>query len=58
MHYLLPFHNLAILVGEGETGGRYGDSEVLRLGLPLTIVVFIITVCVEISWWHLVGLIK
>ena len=57
-HYLLPFHNMAILVGVGETGGRYQDAEVLKLGIPLTLVVFIITVCVEIPWWYAVGLIR
>lgn len=56
-HYLLPFHNMALLVGEGEEGGRYGAAEVFKLGLPLTVVVFFVTICVEIPWWRLIGLI-
>jgi di/tricarboxylate transporter len=56
-HYLLPFHNMAILVGEGEQGGGYGSAEVLKLGLPLTILVFIVTIGVEIPWWKCIGLI-
>lgn len=56
-HYLLPFHNMAILVGEGEQGGRYGSAEVFKFGLPLTLIVFITTICVEIPWWKLIGLI-
>lgn len=56
-HYLLPFHNLAILVGEGEQGGKYSSAEVFKLGVPLTALVFVVTVCVEIPWWKLIGLI-
>ncbi len=56
-HYLLPFHNMAILVGEGEQGGRYGAAEVFKFGIPLTLVVFVTTICVEIPWWKLIGLI-
>jgi len=57
-HYLLPFQNMAILVGEGEQGGGYSSKEVFKLGLPLTALVFILTVCVEVPWWRLIGLIK
>jgi anion transporter len=56
-HYLLPFHNMAILVGEGEQGGNYSATDVLRLGLPLTALVLVVTVCVEVPWWKLIGLI-
>jgi anion transporter len=56
-HYLLPFHNMAILVGEGEQGGNYSAADVFRLGLPLTVLVLVITVCVEVPWWKLIGLI-
>lgn len=55
--YLLPFHNMAILVGEGEQGGGYGSAEVLRLGLYLTVLIFIITIGIEIPWWKVIGLI-
>jgi di/tricarboxylate transporter len=57
-HYLLPFHNMAILVGEGEQGGGYGSAEVLRLGIPLTILVFVLTIGIEIPWWKIIGLIQ
>jgi hypothetical protein len=42
-HYLLPFHNMAILVGEGEQGGNYNATDVVRLGLPLTALVLVVT---------------
>jgi di/tricarboxylate transporter len=57
-HYFLPFHHMNVLVGVGENAGKYGDAEILRLGVPLALVVVIVTVLVEIPWWHLTGLIK
>lgn len=56
MHYIFPFHHLNILVGQGEENGMYTQKEVLRLGIPLTVVVFIIVLLVEIPWWKLIGL--
>jgi len=56
-HYLLPFHNMSILVGVGEQGGNYDAADVFRLGLPLTVLVLVVTVCVEVPWWKLIGLI-
>lgn len=56
IHYILPFHHLNILVGQGEENGIYTQKEVLRLGIPLTIVVFIITVVIEIPYWKMIGL--
>lgn len=56
-HYILPFHHLNILVGQGEDNGMYTQREVVRFGLPLTAVVFIVTVFIEIPYWKLIGLI-
>lgn len=55
IHYILPFHHLNILVGQGEENGMYGQKEVMRLGIPLTIVLFII-VLIEIPYWQMIGL--
>lgn len=56
LHYILPFHNLAILVGsDPDTGGGYTQKDVMRLGIPLTAVVFVVAL-VEMFWFHLVGL--
>lgn len=55
-HYVFPFHHLNILVGQGEENGLYSQKEVLRLGIPLTVVVFIITVLCEVPWWKMIGL--
>ena len=55
-HSLLPFHNMAVLVGEGEEGGGYGSAEVVKLGLPLTALVLFVAVLVEVPWWKCIGL--
>ena len=55
LHYLFPFHHVVILLGQGETGG-YSTRQVIKYGLPLTIVVLIIIVIVDVTWWKFVGL--
>lgn len=45
-----------MLVGQGEENGMYTQKETIRLGIPLTVVVFIVTVLVEIPWWKLLGM--
>lgn len=56
MHWILPFHHMNLLVGLGKENGQYGEAEAIKLGIPLTIVVFIITVLIEIPWWKVTGL--
>jgi di/tricarboxylate transporter len=56
IHYLLPFQHVAILLGQGETGG-YTTRHVLKYGLPLTLVALVVMIPVEVSWWLAVGLI-
>ena len=55
IHYILPFQQVTILVGQGEVGG-YSARHVLRYGLPLTLVVLAIIILVEVTWWRIVGL--
>ena len=56
LHYILSFHNLAILVGsDSETGGGYTQKDVMKLGIPLTAVMFIVAL-VEVFWFQLTGL--
>ena len=57
IHYLLPFHHVTMLLGEGRQSGGYTSADVLKFGLPLTVVAFIIIVLVEVPWWKLIGLI-
>lgn len=55
IHYVLPFQHVTILLGQGEVGG-YGTRQVLRYGLPLTLVVLTVIILVEVTWWQIVGL--
>ena len=55
IHYILPFHNLAVLVGSGEDAAGYSSKEAMRMGIPLTAVVFVV-VLVEAVWFHAMGL--
>ena len=57
-HFVLPFQHLNMLVGASEDTGGYTQKETIRLGIPLTAVMFIVTVGVMIPWWNLMGLIK
>ena len=54
-HYILPFHHLNMLVGQGEENGMYTQNETIKLGAPLTIVVFIVIV-VAVVWWKVLGI--
>jgi di/tricarboxylate transporter len=56
LHFILPFHNLAILVGVGEENGLYTEKETVKFGVPFTAVLFIIAVAVELPWWKVIGL--
>ncbi len=55
IHYLFPFQQVTILLGQGETGG-YGTRHVLKYGLPLTFVALFVIILVEMVWWQLIGL--
>ncbi|MBN1260788.1 MAG: SLC13 family permease [Anaerolineae bacterium] len=56
IHYLFPFQHVAILLGQGETGG-YGARQVLKYGLPLTLVTLLVLIPIEVTWWKLLGLV-
>ena len=55
IHSILLFHNLAVLVGSGEDAAGYSSKEAMRMGIPLTAVVFVV-VLVEAVWFHAMGL--
>lgn len=55
-HYLLPFQHLNMLVGSAEDTGGFTQKETLRLGIPLTAVVFVVCVGVMVPWFKITGL--
>ena len=54
-HYILPYQHITILVGMGEKYGMYDDSHIMKMGIPLTLIVFITVLLVQIPWWHITG---
>lgn len=57
IHYLLPFQHVTVLLGEGKQAGGYSSAQVMKYGLPLTIVTLIVILLIEVPWWKLIGLI-
>ena len=55
-HYVLPFQHLNMLVGMGEDNGMYTQKETIRLGIPFIIVIYVMTVLIEVPYWSLLGL--
>lgn len=55
-HFVLPFHNLAILVGTGPENGMYSEKETVRFGIPFIVVLFIISCVIELPWWKVIGI--
>jgi di/tricarboxylate transporter len=54
-HYLLPFHHLNMLVGQGEENGGYTQRETIKISGPLLLAV-LVTVAAAIGWWSALGL--
>lgn len=54
MHFLLPFHHIVIMVGSGND--YYSNKTVLRYGLILTLLVFLVIFGFYIPWWKFVNL--
>lgn len=55
-HYVLPFQHLNMLVGLGDDNGMYTQKETIRLGIPFIIVIYIMTVLIEVPYWQMLGL--
>jgi len=55
-HFVFPFHHISIIVGVGDENGGYTNKEVMKLGFPLLIMVFVVVLLVQLPWWRLIGL--
>lgn len=53
-HFLLPFHHVTLAAGVGK--GYFNGSQVLRFGLPMTLLVLMGGVIVYLNWWNLLGI--
>ena len=54
MHFLLPFHHIVIMVGSGNN--YYSNKTVLKYGLVLTLLVFVVIFGFYIPWWKFLNL--
>jgi len=52
-HYLLPFHSVGLVVGEGS--GFFDDRVVFNFGLVMTVITLIAPFLIYLPWWKLVG---
>lgn len=53
-HFLLPFHHVTLAVGVGK--GCFTGGQVLRFGLPMTLLVPACGLTLYLGWWHILGL--
>lgn len=52
-HFILSIHQAPIAVGMASAG--YTDQDVAKLGIPLTVIIFV-QVIILIGWWFVIGL--
>ncbi len=53
-HFVLPFHHVLLLLGEGD--GCYTSRHMIRFGLPLTLVTLLCGLFLYLGWWRVSGL--
>ena len=53
-HYILPFHNVVILLGNGKS--FYNSKTVAKFGIPLTGALVILILGIYYPWWKFIGL--
>lgn len=53
-HAILPFHSVAVMIG--VSNGYFPAKHMARMGIPLTVIVYLLAVCVYLPYWRLVGL--
>lgn len=54
-HYILPFHHLNMVVGQGEENGMYTQKETIKMGVPLFLAI-LVTAAFAMGWWKLIGI--
>lgn len=51
--FVLPFHHVILLLGEGNR--YYTTKEILRVGIPHTVLMFAAVLIFYLPWWNLIG---
>ncbi|MPL95597.1 hypothetical protein SDC9_41769 [bioreactor metagenome] len=52
--WLFPFHSVGLMMGSSKN--YFPSAYVTRLGLPMTVLVFLAVFLLFIPWWRLIGL--
>jgi sodium-dependent dicarboxylate transporter 2/3/5 len=52
IHYVLPMHHVTIMIGYGNN--YYENKHVVKYGIFLTILLWIVTLCIYIPWWKFI----
>lgn len=52
-HFLLPFHHATLMIGVGNK--YYPEKHMLKFGLPMTIIVFLLLALVYFKWWQILN---
>lgn len=53
-HAILPFHSVAVMIG--ASAGYFPAKHMARMGIPLTVVVYLLAAWVYLPYWRLMGL--
>lgn len=56
MHWIMPFHHINVLIGVGDGGGHYSEKDVMKLGVPQTLVAFVVLMF-QVFLWSVLGLV-
>lgn len=53
IHFLLPHHHANMMVGVGK--GYYNDKLMLKYGIIMTPLAFLVLALLYIPWWNFIG---
>lgn len=54
-HSIFPFHALPMMIG--ASNGYFPSKYVIKMGIPVTFIVYIAVIFIFIPWWRFMGLI-
>ncbi len=54
IHFFLPFHHATIMIGVGNE--YYPEKHMLKFGLPMTLITFLLLGLVYFKWWQILNI--
>lgn len=55
VHFILPVHQATVFIG-ASGAGLYTEQETIKLGVPLTVILYLFIFIILLPWWKLTGL--